>query len=81
MPAAAEIIEPPTPRQVEVLAFSARGLTVDEIASEVHLSPGRVQNILDEARGRTGAKNITHLVALCIASGLIRYDEDPVITG
>jgi DNA-binding NarL/FixJ family response regulator len=58
-------------RQLEVLALVARGLSTDNIAGELFLSPNtvrvHVRNILDALV----ARNRPHAVAIALSAGLI----------
>lgn len=60
-----------SPRQREVLGWAARGCTDQEIARRLVLSVHTVRGYMAEARGRLGAVNTTHAVALAIIWGLI----------
>lgn len=75
MSALAEFEQPLTHRQLQFVAKAADGLTHDEIATHFHVSVSTVTNVLAEARERSGARNITHLAALCIAAGLILFED------
>lgn len=76
MPATRDIKEPLTPRQMEFLSMAANGMTAQEIADAEFVSISTVNNALEQARQRAGARNTTHLVALCIAAGMIVYSDD-----
>jgi DNA-binding CsgD family transcriptional regulator len=60
-----------TPRELEVLAFSAKGKTSAAVGGLL----GITKRTVDEHRQRfirkLGASNITHAVALALASGII----------
>ena len=65
-----------TPRQLEFLAMSAEGFTVQEVADAFFVAPDTVKEALGDARRRAGARNTTHLVAIAMAAGRIAYRED-----
>lgn len=67
---------PLTKRQLQLIAMAAQGQTIASIAEELHITTGTAQAILDRARESTDARNITHLVALCLAAGFIKYEDD-----
>lgn len=67
-------LNPPTPRQLELLVLHAEGMTFDEIGSAVHLSPFTVKFHLDELRRRTQAKNLTQAAIVCVAAGYLCVD-------
>ncbi|MEU0332892.1 response regulator transcription factor [Streptomyces sp. NPDC006193] len=48
---------PLTPREREVLAASADGATVADVAGRLHLSESTVRNYLSSAIGKTGTRN------------------------
>ncbi|MDG4825777.1 response regulator transcription factor [Asanoa sp. WMMD1127] len=48
---------PLTDREREVLAASAGGATIGDVAARLHLSPSTVRNYLSAAIGKTGARN------------------------
>jgi two-component system response regulator DesR len=60
---------PLTERETGVLRCAARGGSVDEIARELHLSPGTVRNHLSAAIGKTGARNRADAAATAAAQG------------
>lgn len=76
MPATKAIKDPLTPRQIEFLACVANGMTMQEIAEKLFVSPYTVQTTLDAARERAGVRNLPQLVALCVAAGFLVYDDD-----
>lgn len=69
-----DTVQQPTPRQLEMLSLCARGFSREEIGRELYLSPWTVKVTLDEARGRLGARNVTHAVSLCIVRGYLLVD-------
>jgi two-component system response regulator DesR len=57
--ALAEGINPLTPRERDVLAASADGSVISEIAAKLYLSEGTVRNYLSACIQKTGARNRT----------------------
>ena len=55
--ALAEGTSPLTPREADVLAHSADGATIAEIARTIYLSEGTVRNYLSSCIQKTGARN------------------------
>ena len=55
--ALADGINPLTPRERDVLAASADGATIAEIAAQLYLSEGTVRNYLSACIQKTGARN------------------------
>jgi two-component system, NarL family, response regulator DesR len=53
---------PLTPRERDVLAASADGSTIADIAKRLHLSEGTVRNYLSACIQKTGARNRTEAV-------------------
>lgn len=60
-----------TPREREIVALVSQGLSGEEVAVELFLSPATVRTHLRNAMDRTGAKTRPHLVAMAAASGQI----------
>lgn len=60
-----------TPRELEVLALVAGGLSAKEIALHIAIAPRTVERHIDNARLKMRARNRTHLVTRAIASGLL----------
>lgn len=54
-------------REISVLRLVAQGDMDVDIARQLFLSPGAIKRILAEIFRKTGAKNRTHVVALCAA--------------
>lgn len=67
-------VDKPSPRQLEMLALVANGLTREEIGKQMFISPLTVRNKLLEARSRMEASNITHTIVLCVARGYLGVD-------
>ena len=64
-----------SPRELEVVALVARGLSTDGIAGELFISPNTVRVHVRNILGRLGAQNRPHAVAIAFAAGLIWIDD------
>jgi DNA-binding CsgD family transcriptional regulator len=58
-------------REEQSLAWAARGKTVQETADIMDVAYGSVRTYLDTARAKLKCINVTHAVAVAIATGLI----------
>jgi DNA-binding CsgD family transcriptional regulator len=63
--------EPLTPREKEVISLSAEGLTSQEIALQLGMSPRTVNQHVDNVADKLGTKNRAHTVAEVIRHGLL----------
>jgi DNA-binding NarL/FixJ family response regulator len=61
-----------TDREVEVVALVAQGLTNDEIAAELYLSPATARTHVSRAMVKLDARDRAQLVVFAYQSGLIR---------
>jgi len=61
-----------TDREREVMALVAEGLTNDEIAGRLFLSPATARTHVSRAMIKLGARDRTQLVVLAYESGLVR---------
>jgi DNA-binding NarL/FixJ family response regulator len=61
-----------TDREVEVVALVAQGLTNDEIAAELYLSPATARTHVSRAMVKLHARDRAQLVVFAYQSGLIR---------
>ena len=59
-------------REVEVLSAVGRGLTNDEIAAELYLSPATARTYVSRLLARTGVRDRAGLVVLAYETGLVR---------
>jgi DNA-binding NarL/FixJ family response regulator len=74
----AELVEPLTAREVEILALAARGLTNKAIGAQLDISDRTVQNHLAHIFGKLNAASRTEAVMRSVSLGLI---EPPGATG
>ena len=63
-----------TPREVEVMAWTARGKTCGEISIVLGISEDTVKAHIEKVRKKLRAKNKTHAIVLAIKHGLIICD-------
>jgi DNA-binding NarL/FixJ family response regulator len=61
-----------TDREREVMAKVAGGLTNDEIAQQLYLSPATVRTHVSRAMSKLGARDRTQLVVLAYETGLVQ---------
>ncbi|MDQ0597866.1 DNA-binding NarL/FixJ family response regulator [Streptomyces canus] len=64
-----------TPREREVTALAARGLTNEEIAAHMVISPFTVKTHVSRAMTKLGARDRAQLVVFAYESGLVRARE------
>jgi DNA-binding CsgD family transcriptional regulator len=62
--------------QLEIVCHVANGLRYEEIATVTNRSESSVKQIIGAARERSGAKTISHLVSMVIASGVLEWQPD-----
>lgn len=60
-----------TVREVEVAQLVSAGMTSEEIAQRLFLSPRTIQSHIQSAMRKTGAKNRAELAALAVREGLV----------
>lgn len=60
-----------SPREVEILGLTARGLTAAGIADALHISAKTVQNNQSLIKAKLGARTDAHLVWIAIGAGLV----------
>ncbi len=61
-------------RETEILRLVALGLTTEEIAKALCLSPKTIQNYTYQIKSKIGARTDAHLVWLAIGAGLVKGD-------
>jgi DNA-binding NarL/FixJ family response regulator len=61
-----------TEREREVVALAAAGLSNQEIASRLHMSPATAKTHVSRAMGKLGARDRAQLVVIAYESGLVR---------
>jgi DNA-binding CsgD family transcriptional regulator len=60
-------------QQLQCLVLVAEGLTYDQIATAMHISPEVARNHMGAARDAFGASNCAGAVATALRHGVIRY--------
>jgi len=60
-----------SPREIEVAAMVAQGLTNDEIGARLFLSPATAKTHVNRAMTKVGARDRAQLVVLAYESGLV----------
>lgn len=70
---------PPTPRQLEILKLLAEGYSREEIAGQLFIARSTVNYTLEQARGRLGARDVTHAVGICMVEGFLQIVEGKMI--
>jgi len=71
------LLEELTPREKEVLALLASGLTNDDISERLKLSRHTVKTHINRAMAKLGVSERAQLVTIAYESGLIRPGEKP----
>ena len=61
-----------TPREVEVMLWTARGKTYNEISTVLGISENTVKSHIENVRNKLNATNKTHMIAVAIQLGLVR---------
>ena len=61
-----------TPRERDVLALLAQGLSAKEVAIELAITARTVESHIDKLRLKTRTRNRTHMVAEAIHQGLLQ---------
>ena len=64
-----------TPREKEIVALVAVGLSNDDIAERLYLSPLTAKTHINNAMSKVGARDRAQLVVLAYQSGLVRAGE------
>jgi DNA-binding NarL/FixJ family response regulator len=65
-------LETLTAREREVLGHVAQGMSNDEIAAELYMSPATARTHVSRAMGKLGARDRAQLVVFAYKSGLVR---------
>lgn len=60
-----------SPMEIAALTLAAQGCGTGEIAARSYISTSTVKDTLTRARGKLGARNTTHAVAIAVARNLI----------
>lgn len=63
-------------REREILGLLAHGLTGEQIAKRLYLSPETVRTHIRNARGKLDARTRSHAIAIALREGEIDLDED-----
>jgi two-component system invasion response regulator UvrY len=63
------------PRETEILRLVASGLTTEQIAESLCLSPKTIQNYHYQIKSKIGARTDAHLVWLAIGAGLVNPER------
>ncbi len=71
-PLATQALDALTDREREILALAALGLSNDDIASRLFLSPLTVKTHVNRAMAKLGARDRAQLVVIAYQSGLVR---------
>lgn len=71
---APDVLDVLTAREREVMAQAAEGLSNDEIAERMYVSPLTVRTHIGRAMTKLGARHRAQLVAMAYQSGLVRVD-------
>jgi DNA-binding CsgD family transcriptional regulator len=66
-----------TDREREVLALVAAGLSNDEIAERLYVSPLTAKTHVNRAMMKLGARDRAQLVVIAYQSGLVRVGDPP----
>ena len=74
-PATTAALDSLTPREREIVALVALGLSNDAIAARLHVSPLTAKTHLNNAMGKVGARDRAQLVVLAYQSGLVSPDR------
>jgi DNA-binding NarL/FixJ family response regulator len=69
------LIQPPTPREIEVLELMAKGQTNREIAEDFVISVGTVKNHVEHIIGKLGVSDRTQAVVRALELGIIGFPQ------
>lgn len=71
-PASRGLGTPLTDREINVLYYLVAGLSMSEIAREMHYSEDRIKDIMRTVRRRLGAVNSANAIYLAMRKGIIK---------
>jgi DNA-binding CsgD family transcriptional regulator len=74
-PAVPALVEPLTPRELEILRMAAAGGSVDQLAEQLSLSPNTVKTHLAHCYDKLGARNRAGAIALAVAAGSLEATD------
>jgi DNA-binding CsgD family transcriptional regulator len=61
-----------TPREIEVMTWSARGKTYGEIATLLSIAEDTAKSHIESVRNKLNASNKTHAIAIALSNGYIK---------
>jgi len=67
---------PLSDRELELIRVIALGLTNDEVATQLNVTPGVVKAMLKRVAGKLETRNRTHSVVTCLKMGLITLGSE-----
>ena len=70
-PQPTHLIEPLTPRELDVLALVVKGMNNREIGEQLHLATGTVRNHVSEIMGKLTVSDRTQAAVLAVQMGLV----------
>lgn len=66
-----------SPRRLKTMELIANGMTYQQVADEMDVSLATVKSSITDVKELLYARNIKHLVAMCVEAGVVRlYDEE-----
>jgi DNA-binding NarL/FixJ family response regulator len=66
-----------SPRRLKTMELIANGMTYQQVADEMDVSRATVKSSISVVKELLYARNIKHLVAMCIEAGVVRlWDEE-----
>jgi DNA-binding NarL/FixJ family response regulator len=75
IPRRADLLQPLTPRELEVLEMLAVGWTNRQIAQDFHITTGTVKNHVEHIIAKLGVSDRTYAVVRALKLGLISFPE------
>jgi DNA-binding NarL/FixJ family response regulator len=70
-------VEPPTPRELEVLALMKLGRTNRQIAADLVISLGTAKNHVEHIISKLGVSDRTQAVVKALELGILGLTEEP----